>query len=44
MLPQIVPEEHLTKLNGTNESIQALLMLLSPMLSGALLTVHRGFL
>ncbi|MNO33514.1 enterobactin exporter EntS [compost metagenome] len=39
MLPQIVPEEQLTKVNGTNGSIQALIMLLSPMLSGALLTV-----
>ncbi|QQZ63331.1 MFS transporter [Paenibacillus sonchi] len=39
MLPQLVPEEHLTKVNGTNGSIQALIMLLSPMLSGALLTV-----
>ncbi|CQR52748.1 MFS transporter [Paenibacillus riograndensis] len=39
ILPQLVPEEHLTKVNGTNGSIQALIMLLSPMLSGALLTV-----
>ncbi len=39
MLPQLVPEEQLTKVNGTNGSIQALIMLLSPMLSGALLTV-----
>lgn len=39
MLPQIVPTEQLTKLNGINGSIQALIMLLSPMLSGALLTV-----
>ncbi len=38
-LPQIVPEEHLTKVNGLNGSIQAIIMLLSPMLSGLLLTV-----
>lgn len=38
-LPQIVPEEQLTRVNGINGSIQALIMLLSPMLSGLLLTV-----
>lgn len=38
-LPQLVPEEKLTKVNATNGSIQALVMLVSPMLSGALLTV-----
>ncbi len=39
MLPQLVPEDKLTKVNGTNGSIQALVMLLSPMLSGALLSM-----
>ena len=39
ILPQIVPEDQLTKVNGTNGSIQAFVMLLSPMLSGALLTL-----
>lgn len=37
-LPQIVPEQHLTRVNGINGSIQSVIMLLSPMLSGALLT------
>ena len=39
ILPQLVPEDKLTKVNGTNGSIQALIMLISPMLSGALLTM-----
>ncbi len=39
ILPQIVPEEKLTKVNATNGSIQSLVMLLSPMASGALLSV-----
>lgn len=38
-LPQFVPDEKLTKINGINTSIQAATMLLSPMLSAALLTV-----
>jgi len=38
-LPQLVPEDKLTKVNATNGSIQALVMLVSPMLSGALLTM-----
>lgn len=37
-LPQLVPEDKLTKVNATNGSIQSLVMLISPMLSGALLT------
>ncbi|MDR2477376.1 MAG: MFS transporter [Treponema sp.] len=37
-IPQIVPEQHLTKINGINGSIQSLTMLLAPMLSGALLS------
>lgn len=39
ILPQLVPEDKLTKVNGTNGSLQALTMLLAPMASGALLTV-----
>ncbi len=38
-IPQMVPEDKLTKVNGTNGSIQALVMLVSPMISGALLTM-----
>lgn len=38
-LPQLVPENMLTKVNATNGSIQAVTMLLAPMLSGALLTM-----
>ena len=40
-LPQLVPEDKLTKVNATNGTIQALIMLVSPMLSGALLTYTR---
>lgn len=39
ILPQIVPEDELTKINGVNGSIQALVMLVSPMASAALLTM-----
>ncbi|MDA8222004.1 MFS transporter [Desulfosporosinus sp.] len=38
-LPQIVPEDKLTKVNATNGSIQAIVMLVSPMVSGTLLTM-----
>jgi DHA3 family macrolide efflux protein-like MFS transporter len=38
-LPQMVPAEQLTRINGINGSIQACIMLASPLLSGALLTV-----
>ncbi|MGI6678324.1 MAG: MFS transporter [Dehalobacterium sp.] len=38
-LPQIVPEDRLMRVNATNGSIQSLIMLASPMLGGALLTV-----
>lgn len=37
VLPQIVPAEHLTRVNGVNGSIQALLTLVAPMVSAALL-------
>jgi DHA3 family macrolide efflux protein-like MFS transporter len=39
ILPGLVPEDKLTKVNGTNGSIQALIMLLAPMLSAGLLTI-----
>lgn len=38
-IPQLVPEDKLTKVNATNTSIQSAVMLVSPMLSGALFTV-----
>lgn len=37
-LPNLVPEDKLTKVNGLNSSVQSLVMLISPMLSGVLLT------
>lgn len=45
-LPQLVPEEYLTKVNGINGSVQSLVTLASPLLSGALLsltTIDRIF-
>ncbi|WP_010283041.1 MFS transporter [Bacillus timonensis] len=39
ILPQIVPQDKLTKTNGANGSIQAVIMLIAPMVSAALLTV-----
>ncbi len=38
ILPQIVPSEHLMKINGINGSLQSVIMLLSPVVSGALLS------
>jgi len=38
-IPQIVPEEQLTRVNGINGSIQSMVMLVSPMISGALMSV-----
>lgn len=38
-LPQLVPEDKLIRVNATNSSIQSLVMLVSPMISGALLTM-----
>ena len=37
ILPQIVPKDKLTKVNGINGSIQAVIMFISPMVSAALL-------
>jgi DHA3 family macrolide efflux protein-like MFS transporter len=39
ILPQIVPEEKLMRANGINGTIQSAIMLVSPILSGALLTL-----
>lgn len=39
ILPQMVPEDQLTKINGINGSIQAVVMLVSPMVSAALLSI-----
>lgn len=39
ILPQIVPKDKLTKVNGTNGTIQAVIMFVSPMVSAALLTM-----
>jgi len=39
IIPQMVPEEHLTKVNGINGSVQAMVMLISPMVSAALLSL-----
>lgn len=39
ILPLIVPEEQLTRVNGVNGSIQALVTLAAPMVSAALLSV-----
>ena len=38
ILPQLVPKDALTKVNGLNASLQAAIMFLSPMLSAALIT------
>lgn len=38
-IPQMVPEDKLTKVMATNGSIQSIVTLISPMASGALLTV-----
>jgi len=39
ILPQIVPKDKLTKVNGINGSIQAVIMFVAPMVSAALLTM-----
>jgi MFS transporter, DHA3 family, macrolide efflux protein len=39
ILPQIVPKEGLTKVNGINGSIQAIIMFVAPMVSAALLAM-----
>ena len=39
ILPQIVPEDRLMKINGLNNSIQSVFSLIAPLLSGVLLSV-----
>jgi len=39
ILPQIVPEDRLMRVSGINGTIQSLIMLVSPILSGALLSI-----
>ncbi|RPI73729.1 MAG: MFS transporter, partial [Ignavibacteriales bacterium] len=39
LIPQIVPAEKLTRVNGINTSVQSVVMLISPMISAALLTI-----
>jgi MFS transporter, DHA3 family, macrolide efflux protein len=39
ILPQLVPEDKLMKVNGYNSSIQSVIVLLAPMASGALLSI-----
>ncbi|MCM3629693.1 MFS transporter [Paenibacillus glycanilyticus] len=39
ILPQIVPEDQLTKVNGINGTLQALMMFIAPIVSATLLTV-----
>lgn len=39
ILPQIVPKDKLTKVNGTNGTLQAVSMFVAPMVSAALLTM-----
>lgn len=38
-IPQLVPEDKLMRVNGINSSIQSLIMVVSPIASGALLTM-----
>lgn len=40
-IPKLVPEDKLTRINATNGSIQSIVMLISPMASGALLTITK---
>lgn len=40
-IPSLVPSENLMKVNATNTSIQSVVALISPMLSGVLLTVSN---
>lgn len=39
ILPQIVPQEQLTKVNGINGSLQALMMFVAPIVSAAILSM-----
>lgn len=39
LIPELVPKEHLTRVNGISGSIQSVVMFISPMAGGALLSV-----
>lgn len=39
ILPQFVPAEHLTRVNGIAQTIQGIIALVSPLVSGALITI-----
>lgn len=39
MIPQIVPKEHLMRINGINSTLSSLMMFLSPAISGAILSI-----
>ncbi len=39
IIPQIVPQEKLMKINGINSTLSSLMMFLSPVVSGAILTI-----
>lgn len=39
VIPQIVPQEHLMKVNGINSTLSSMMMFLSPAVSGAVLSV-----
>ena len=41
MLPQLVPQEKLTRINGINGSIMATMTLVSPVIAGALLAMSK---
>lgn len=41
MLPQIVPQEKLIKVNSINSTIQPILFIISPIAAGAMLTLYR---
>lgn len=38
-IPQLVPSDRLTKINATNSTIQSVIMLIAPMISGAMMTL-----
>ncbi len=40
ILPQLVPVEHLTRVNGISQTIQAVITILAPVVSGALFSVY----
>ena len=39
IIPQIVPQEHLMRINGINSTLSSLMMFLSPAISGAILSI-----